>query len=223
MKLRMEPQYLPALFLLSCASLFVLQIGAELRWHQLSGKQPSKSLQSPHNGNEPTLAMKPELVLPPLERTYNQILTRPLFIPSRRPPASPSGSSLPSSMSKGQFTLVGVILTTDKKIAMLHEIATGKVFRVEQGKEINGMQLEKLEPEKVTLKQGDEREELLLKIQPSVKQQLAAAPQPGNPANPGPAGTPAVPGQANIPDGQLSPQQQFLARRRALHRQQNQH
>lgn len=221
MKLRMEPQYLPALFLLSCASLFVLQIGAELGWHPLTSKQPSKSQLKTQNGNEPTLAMKPEFVLPPLERTYNEILTRPLFTPSRRPSASSSDSSLPSFMRKGQFYLIGVILTADKKIAMLHEIATGKVFRVEQGKEINGMQLEKLEPEKITLKQGDEREDLQLKIQPGAKQQLAAAPPPGIP---GQAGAPAVPGQANMQGNQnpLSPQEQFLARRRALHRQRNQ-
>jgi type II secretory pathway component PulC len=128
-------------------------------------------------------------------------------------------------MPKGQFILLGVILSEDKKIAMLREIATGKVFRLEQGKEINGMQLEKLEPEKITLKQGDEREELTLKIQPSTKQQVAAAP-PANPPRPGESGTPAAPVQAEAPavpvqadaqGGPLTPQQQYIARRRALH------
>ena len=89
------------------------------------------------------------------------------------------------TMRKGQFILDGIIITKDKNIALLREVATRKMVRAELGQEINGMQIEKLDRDKITFKQGDEHEEVILKIKtvtrpagnygkPGVPAQLAA-------------------------------------------------
>ena len=99
-------------------------------------------------------------------------------------------------MRKGQFILDGIIITKDKNIALLREEITRKVMRVELGQEINGMLIEKLDRDRITLKQGDEREELILKIKTGPN-------PPGKPAGlsiPAQIATPAAappPGTAN--------------------------
>jgi type II secretory pathway component PulC len=89
-------------------------------------------------------------------------------------------------MRKGQFILDGIIITKDKNIALLREITTRKMVRVELGQEINGMQIEKLERDKITFKQGDEREELILRIKTG-------------PSQPGKSGSPGVPTRLAAP------------------------
>jgi len=221
MKLLLEPHHLPALLLLSTATLLVLKIGAEVAREHHSSLPPSQ--QETRNIPDLTLALQAEYSLPPMEKSYNAMLTRPLFSPGRRPTASASGTVLPSTMRKGQFTLLGVIITGDRKIAMLRENATSKVSNVEQGSEINGMQLEKLEPEKATLKQGEEREELTLNIQPVAKQQQPAPQPPGdNAANLPPAAATAVapvtPGSSQDARRPMSNAiLELIARRRAAH------
>lgn len=169
MKLPLKLHHLPAILLLSAASLLVWKIATELEWiHPRNMPLPQQKLQ---NNHDTTLALQPESVRPPLKQSYNEIQARPTFIPDRRPIATLADTSLPPAMRKGQFILIGVILTKDSKIAMLNEIATNEVFVVEQGKEINGMQLENLESERITLKQGDEHEDLMLDIQPGEKRQ----------------------------------------------------
>ncbi len=57
---------------------------------------------------------------------------------------------------------------------LLKEIETGKTRRVEQGKTINGLLLEKIEQERVTLTQYDDAEEITMKVQPSAAQTAAS-------------------------------------------------
>jgi hypothetical protein len=123
-------------------------------------------------------------------------------------------------MQKGQFILLGALIIRGKSIALLREVATGKSTRVEQGKEIKGITVANIYPEKVLLTQGGETEELVLKIQPAAKQptapkvmpiqpQAQAAPQaaPGTPQN-------SAPVTAAPPDGGGDPQS-LINRRRA--------
>ena len=190
MKLRLELYYLIAMLLL--ALMLVLAIGIELGWGQRISL--SLPLPKPQKSKVAALPLPAEFGLPPLEQTYTEMLARPLFVPARRPPSSVLAESPQSVMRKGQFNLVGVILDKGKNIALLQEIANGKISRVEQGKEINGMQLEKLEPEKATFKQGEEREEVVLKYK--LMQRPPHLPQPA------PAGTTAAPVQSGtLPPG----------------------
>ena len=122
-------------------------------------------------------------LLPPIaavnpEQEYPETAARPLFTPTRRPAPSAVAAGGPSSMSKGQFTLTGVIIANGLKTALLRETRSGRVVRVEQGKEVNGMTVAEIEPEKVTLTQAGDQEVLALLVS---KQGPMPAPAPALP------------------------------------------
>jgi hypothetical protein len=108
-------------------------------------------------------------LLPPLavaaaEQAYPETAARPLFTPTRRP--APEVAATPqSTFQKGQFVLQGVIAVGDNRVAMLREKSTGRIHRVERGREVNGIKVIAIEPEAVTLGQGGEEEKLGLTVQ----------------------------------------------------------
>ena len=172
MKLRYDRRYLMAILLVLAAVSLMAVIGTEIGWGQrISLPTP---VSKPQQTKVALAPLQPEFSLPPLEQTYTEVLVRPLFVPSRRPPpVPPPPPPVVPAMLKGQFMLVGVILTKEKNIALLREIANGKISRVEQGKEINGILVASMEKEKVILKQWDDKEELVMKIQPMPKMPTA--------------------------------------------------
>jgi hypothetical protein len=135
--------------------------------------------------------IQPEFVLLPLEQGFAETTARPVFSPFRRPPPPPAPPK--PTMKKGQFVLLGALITKDKSIALLRDVATGKATRVERGREINGITVANIYPEKVVLTQFDDTEELVLKIQPMPK------PATPTPAPPGQAPKPAQPAAAGAP------------------------
>ncbi len=181
------------------------------------GLWPAETL----SGRKPGPAAETKLV-PPLaainpDQAFAETTARPLFTPTRRPaPAAPVAANV---MVKGQYTLQGVIATGDLRIALLREKASGRVHRLEKGKELNGITLAAVENDKVTLSQGGDQETLSLTVQkgPAVAAApatappppsagpfgpapgTAPAPQPGQPSAPGAVGTPAVAGGAPPP------------------------
>ena len=136
-------------------------------------------------------------MLPPVptvvaDSAYPETAARPLFTPTRRPaPAAPAGAG---NMVKGQFVLTGVIAVGDQRTALLKEKTNGKVHRVDRGKEVNGMTLSSVDPEKVTLTQGGDEEVLTLQVS-------KAAGVPGQPGQPGAA----PPATLVMPTGPFGP------------------
>jgi general secretion pathway protein N len=146
-------------------------------------------------------------MIPPLavvvpDQAYPETAARPLFTPTRRP--APAAPSVANTMTKGQFTLMGVIAVRDQRTALLREKSGGKVHRVDRGKEINGMTLTAVENDQVTLSQGGDQEVLTLQVQkgPAVAAAAPAAPSAG-PFGPM-AGQPAA-GPGPTPAGQPGP------------------
>jgi hypothetical protein len=124
------------------------------------------------------------------EQEYAETGARPLWTPTRRPapPAAPTGTA--SAMTKGQFTLTGVTIVGATKIALLREKSSGRVVRVEQGKDVNGITVAQIGPEQVTLTQGGDQEVVAMLVSKS-------GAQPPSPAQPVPAGPfAAAPGVA---------------------------
>ena len=218
MKSSFEPRHFTTILLLVLIGLLIGTIGSELGWgNRINVPLPQPKLQK---NRPTVLPLQPEFALLPLERSYTEIFVRPLFVSSRRPlpskfvPRQHASSSMSSSVSsrrllplsppplpvpveppkptmrKGQFILDGIIITKDKNIALLREIVTRKMVRVELGQEINGMQIEKLDRDKITFKQGDEHEELVLKIKTG-------------PSHSGRPGSPGVPAQLAVPAASL--------------------
>ncbi|HET7728894.1 MAG TPA: hypothetical protein VFK48_02565 [Usitatibacter sp.] len=149
-------------------------------------------------------------LLPPVpavtaEQAYAETATRPLFVPTRRPAPELAVAAAPA-FRRGQFTLQGVIIVGDNRTALLREKSTGRIHRVETGREVNGVKVIKIDPQAVTMGVGDEREAVPLVVQrhgagTTAAPSIAAATQ-GPFAGPGvPPATPSPP-HAVPPGGQ---------------------
>jgi general secretion pathway protein N len=119
-------------------------------------------------------------VLPPLgsvspERAYAEVTARPLFTPTRRP-APPDLAGGKPAFARGQFVLQGVIVAGESRTALLKETASGRIHRVESGKDVNGIKVERIEPTQVTLAMGGERETVSLVVQKPAGAAPGAAP-----------------------------------------------
>jgi len=163
----------------------------------------------------PTPAAKPAVVadaklVPPMsptnpDQSFPETASRPLFTPTRRPaPAAPSASN---TMVKGQFILQGVIGVGGLQIALLREKSNGRVHRVEKGKDVNGVTLSSVEPDKVVLSQGGDQETLALAVQkapagppvPAAPAGAPAATAAAGPFAPAPPAPGAHPPQPSVP------------------------
>lgn len=184
-----------------CIVLALVVGGLELDWgRQFYAPLPVLRKSAVKPAENPLL---PEFALPPLEQGYPETVKRPLFVVTRLPAPPPPPPAPPKpAMQKGQFILLGSIITQDVSIALLKEKSSGKTYRVAKGKEINGITLEKVEAQKVTLTQGDDREELLLKINAAPRTVPAQTTAP--PVQP-PAGQPQQPGQPAAANGAPAP------------------
>jgi len=151
----------------------------------------------------------PALVAVGPEQAYPETVARPLFLPTRRP-APEAITTAQGALQRGQYVLQGVIVVGDQRVAMVREKSSGKVQRIESGKDFNGMKVVSIERESVTLGVGNDEEKLTLSVQkpPAPGAPAAGAPgiaaQPSGPfAAPAPAPTPAAPAAAAA--GQQSP------------------
>jgi hypothetical protein len=137
----------------------------------------------------PIIAIAPEVA-------YPETTARPVFTPTRRPaPEAPAAAQ--STFQKGQFVLQGVIVVGNDRVAMLREKSSGRIIRIERGREVNGIKVVEIQPETVTLSLGSEEEMLSLSVQkPAPGLPGAAAPQGGPFASTAPA---VAPGSAAAP------------------------
>ena len=69
------------------------------------------------------------------------------------------------TFTRGQFILQGVTIAGSTRIALLKEKTSGRIHRVELGRDVNGLHLAEVEPDRVTLTQGPEREVIELRVQ----------------------------------------------------------
>jgi len=173
-------------------ALLALAIGRELGWGE--NLHPPMPAPVVHPSAPVEVSLYSDFRLPAREKTYAATLERPLFVPSRReaPPAPPPPPPPPPTMKKGQFQLLGTIITDEMRIAVVKEISSGKERQIVQGYTINGLQLELVEADRIVFTQYEDREEIRLKIQPSSKPvaRPVARPQGGQPTIP--QGAPAT-------------------------------
>ena len=142
-------------------------------------------------------ALLPAIAAVNPDQEYAETGARPLFTPTRRPaPAAPQVAA--STMAKGQFLLTGVISAGGTKIALLREKSSGRIVRVEQGKDVNGITVAQIDPEQVTLAQGSDHEVVQLLVAKGAAQPAAPPPVPSAPGveAPGPFAAPALPAAA---------------------------
>lgn len=128
---------------------------------QYGGSKAGEGPRPPAKAAEAKLL--PAFRLAPDQLAGTQTLERPLFVPGRRPaPAAAEGGA--GAIKKGQFVLQGTTVVGSLSIAMLKEVSTGEIHRVEKGGKIMGMTLAEISSEEVVLKAGDDSETLPLLV-----------------------------------------------------------
>ena len=170
-------------YLSGLLALMVLILGGVLVWEWDQGMQLkqdlSRFLKIPIT-TLPEQRVLPEFALPDKATGLPEWLSRPIFSPIRRPPAAKVGVA---TMKKGQFLLVGVLITPQQRAALLRDVQTNKTETVIMGSMVRGLTLGEVGPEQVTLRQGGDSEDLALNVQtgpkgPSVQRKPVATPPP---------------------------------------------
>jgi len=144
-------------------------------------------------------------LLPPVaavnpDQEYAETGNRPLFIPTRRPAPSAVAPAAATAMAKGQFTLTGVTIAGPLKIALLREKSSGRVIRVEEGNDVNGIKVAQVDAEQVKLTQGGDHEVVQLLVTkggPATPTPPAPTAAVAGPFAPVAGATPAAPQAAN--------------------------
>lgn len=152
----------------------------------------------------PAQKILPEFKLPDAAAGFPELVARNLFAANRRS-AAPAAKGGVVAMKKGQFVLVGVLITPQQRSALLRDVQTNKTEVVALVGVIRGLTLGEVEPSRVVLRQGAESEELTLNVQTGPKRpglppaQAAAAPaiaRPTPPATPAPVASAPAQGRA---------------------------
>jgi hypothetical protein len=133
----------------------------------------------------PDQKVLPEFALPEVDKGFPELTARPVFVPSRRGVGGADQAG--GAMKKGQFVLVGVLVTPQQSSALLRDVQTNKTETVAAGAVVRGMTVGEVAADHVTLRQGPEQEALPLNVQSGGK----AAPTVPGAAPPGTAPTPA--------------------------------
>ena len=134
------------------------------------------------------------------DQEYAETGNRPLFISTRRPAPSAVSPATVAAMAKGQFTLTGVTIVGPLKIALLREKSSGRVIRVEEGNDVNGIKVAQVDAEQVKLTQGGDQEVVQLLVTKGAPQAAAppvAAASAAGPFAPAASATPGAPPGAN--------------------------
>ena len=124
------------------------------------------------------VALLPEYRVDGGTEARRETVDRVLFNPTRRPapPASQAGGTA-SAMKRGQYTLTGTTVVGNVATAFLREVNGGKSRSVHQGDKLaDDLLVAEVRPDRVRLKQGDDVEELSLKIAAGPKTTVQTAP-----------------------------------------------
>ncbi len=133
------------------------------------------------------LPYQPSYTMAPLE-DFAAILERPLFSPTRRPPA-PGVVAAVASEPELQVTLVGVIISSEEQIAIVRLKDAGRFARLSVGDSFQGWILDSIEPSRITFRRGDlaEHIELTYDVPPPVQKPKRRKRRQRNQANQEPA------------------------------------
>lgn len=181
---------------LTAASVLLLGV---LAWEWEQGKNLQRellTLQKLPVTAVPAQKILPEFSLPDKEAGFPELLSRPIFALNRR--ASGSAAKDAGSMKKGQFVLVGVLISPNHRSALLRDVVSNKTETVALIGVVRGLTLGDVQADRVTLRQGAESEELMLNVQvgpklPSTGKTPAAPPAASPPAAPASAAAVALP------------------------------
>jgi hypothetical protein len=125
---------------------------------------------APPLSSELDWAHEPTVFEPPGREQLDEIAARPLFSPARRPfaEAEPEDALAPAPASLPPLELIGVLLTEQRRAALLRPLDGGDPGWVREEDAMAGWRLEKIERSRVHLAAGDRLEVLELRADTAV-------------------------------------------------------
>jgi hypothetical protein len=140
----------------------------------------------------------PPFALAPLE-DFSETMERPLFLPSRRPlVAEDAPQQIGQGVERNLFTLMGVIIAPDERMAIVERRRTGDVLRLVEGQQVDGWLVDAILPDRMRLTYGEVTDEVVLEDKPRPQRKKEQRRQRAPAAERGPA-------EAAGPKGQASP------------------
>ena len=94
--------------------------------------------------------------------SYSEIVERPLFVRTRRPPPEPEVAQQVVKKAPGNFKLEGTALSPDGQVAVLRNTRTSEMHRLRMGQSVDGWQLDQVQPGQAALSQGEQKLQLEL-------------------------------------------------------------
>lgn len=107
--------------------------------------------------------------------TFSEMVKRPLFARTRRPPLPPAAVAAarpqpvvaaiptPTRIETGTFRLIGVVIDGDERVALVRQGGRGEIHSVSKGERVAGWTVEAVETESVKLRQGTVVDVVLLR------------------------------------------------------------
>lgn len=213
---RLRPFMLTAILLVIASALAALLAG---EWVYLKNRR-AQTFKTEHPAQTPLpeAALLPDAFALPNSDKYEQIVSRPLFMESRRPGQPPSTEPPPPPPPTApppiSLKLMGVLSTPKGKVALIAD-AKGKYKRLKLRDALDGWQVVGIKPDRLFLEQNGFKEDLpLLKKkektapgrQPQAPNPSAQPPQALAPPQPQPPQTEVgggrYPPRQPVPDGE---------------------
>jgi hypothetical protein len=138
-----------------------------VEWYALSGQDEALTVRVDQPATAPDAALTRSRYAAPQFEAFSEILERPLFSEGRTPPEQPSdqqSSAGPIQQTPLAMRLEGVALTPVAKVAIVRDITSNKLLRLEEGAIHQGWRLESVQATSATLKRGEQTRELILEL-----------------------------------------------------------
>lgn len=178
-------------------AIVVVALGYETDWGRGVAGEADKP---PVASAQPVpVALLPEYRIEGGAQTRKETVERVLFNPTRRPaPPATQTTGGASQMQKGLYTLTGTTVVGSTATAFLREVKGGKSRSVRKGDTLDGILVADVAADHVRLRQGDDVEDLQLKIAAGPKATIQTVTPPVAAANPPPAPPPTAVAQPGV-------------------------
>lgn len=125
----------------------------------------------------------------PPKNAYKQLVTRPPFSPTRRPPRAkppepkpvvqrPQPAAPKPSVVAPQITLVGILINPEKTIAMVRKRGAEELLRLAKGEDLDGWRVEGVLPDRLLL--SHQGKVLEIELSEAARREAETAPAPAN-------------------------------------------
>src|SRR5215470_4114728 len=136
---------------ISITTVIYLEVNDASLEPSVSTAAPAARSMGKSGGSEPTFSM-------PALRSYADVLLRPLFSPTRRPPRDTA-----AVISSSGFALVGIVRSLNESHALIEHGKPPRLDRVVEDQELDGWTVEAILEDRVILRHADARLEVKAK------------------------------------------------------------